>query len=367
MGGSVCPEPPNAGRLGSAAGLHNRASSTRIGKHRDGGLATCAVASSGVAEAQFDPRGRARRPPRFRRSSCPPHRGAGPAARPEDTRLFEHRPCRRDPLARGVERQLGRVDSSGSGNQVRTVPSAATATALGRRRRSRPRRGSRPDAAATRSSAEAGAGRRRRRRSPRGPGRPPVQPPHSSHPSGQPTSPSTCTSGSSSTPKRSCTRRRPSAISSSTSAVVAVAGVLDEVGVLLGEAGAALAQAPAAGRLEQLTGAAPLGALVFGVLEGRAEGLDPRGLRLAALAAHLVHRALDLRRVVRAAAGSDARDDHLAGAEVGAAVGEAELLGHAALAPARRCRPRPTRAPRRAGRRRRWRSSSPRRRRCRGC
>ena len=45
--------------------------------------------------------------------------------------------------------------------------------------------------------------------------------PHSSQPPGQRTSPSTWTSGSSSTPKRSWTRRRPSLISSSTSAVVA--------------------------------------------------------------------------------------------------------------------------------------------------
>src|SRR3954447_1922222 len=40
-------------------------------------------------------------------------------------------------------------------------------------------------------------------------------------PAGRRTSPRTCTSGSSSTPKRCLTRRRPSAISSSTSAVVA--------------------------------------------------------------------------------------------------------------------------------------------------
>src|SRR5881394_521045 len=45
--------------------------------------------------------------------------------------------------------------------------------------------------------------------------------PHSSQPSGQRTSPRSCTSGSSSTPKLSWTRRRPAAISSKTSAVVA--------------------------------------------------------------------------------------------------------------------------------------------------
>ena len=50
--------------------------------------------------------------------------------------------------------------------------------------------------------------------------------------------PSVCTSGSSSTPKRSSTRRRPSAISASDRRCVASAGVLDEVRVLGGEAGA---------------------------------------------------------------------------------------------------------------------------------
>ena len=44
---------------------------------------------------------------------------------------------------------------------------------------------------------------------------------HDAPPTGSSTSPSSCTSGSSSTPKRSRTRRRPSAISASTSAVVA--------------------------------------------------------------------------------------------------------------------------------------------------
>src|SRR5262249_6575971 len=47
--------------------------------------------------------------------------------------------------------------------------------------------------------------------------------PHSSQPSGQATSPRSWTSGSSTTPKRSWTRRRPSAISPSTSAVVVLA------------------------------------------------------------------------------------------------------------------------------------------------
>ena len=59
---------------------------------------------------------------------------------------------------------------------------------------------------------------------------------------GSATGPSACTSGSSSTPNRSLTRRRPSAITATTSAVRRLAVVLDEVRVLLGEARAADAQ-----------------------------------------------------------------------------------------------------------------------------
>ncbi len=69
--------------------------------------------------------------------------------------------------------------------------------------------------------------------------------------------------------------------------------VLDEVRVLGGEARAADPQAAAAGRIEQLPGRPPLGALVVGVLEGRAERLDPGGLRLAPLRPHLGERRLD--------------------------------------------------------------------------
>src|SRR5581483_3117911 len=54
-----------------------------------------------------------------------------------------------------------------------------------------------------------------------GPGRDPCRALVGRRPSGHSTSPSTCTSGSSSIPKRSDTRRRPSAMSRSTSAVVA--------------------------------------------------------------------------------------------------------------------------------------------------
>src|SRR5215207_9555179 len=57
-----------------------------------------------------------------------------------------------------------------------------------------------------------------------------------------------------------------------------LAHVLDEVGVLLREAGAAHGQPAAAGLVEQHPGAAALGARVVGVLEGRPEGLDAGGL-----------------------------------------------------------------------------------------
>ena len=105
--------------------------------------------------------------------------------------------------------------------------------------------------------------------------------------------PSSCTSGSSSTPKRSRTRRRPSAISAITSAVVASPRVLHEVRVLLREARAAHRQPAAAGLVEQHAGAAPLGARVVGVLEGRAEGLDARRLCGLAPRAHVGERGLD--------------------------------------------------------------------------
>ena len=143
--------------------------------------------------------------------------------------------------------------------------------------------------------------------------------------------------------------------------------VLDEVRVLGGEARTADPEAAAAGRVEQLAGRAALGPRVVGVLEGRAEGLDPGGLRLAAL------RPASPASVALISSGSpgcsrkEAPRDDLALAEVGAAVGEAELVGSAALGALGRCRSRPIRGCARARRRRRWRSSAPPRRRCRGC
>ena len=73
--------------------------------------------------------------------------------------------------------------------------------------------------------------------------------------SGHSTSPSSWTSGSSTTPKRSWTRRRPSAISSSTSAVVASPVFSTKLACFSEKRAPPTAQAAAAGRLEQLAGA----------------------------------------------------------------------------------------------------------------
>src|SRR4051812_27063062 len=107
--------------------------------------------------------------------------------------------------------------------------------------------------------------------------------------------------------------------------------VLDEVGVLFGEAGFSMTEAAASGRLQQLAGAAPLRSGVLRVLEGRAKGLDSGGLGLAALATHLVEAGADRRRIVQTQLEGDARDD-LARGQAGAAVSEAERLGPATLA-----------------------------------
>ncbi len=69
------------------------------------------------------------------------------------------------------------------------------------------------------------------------------------------------------------------------------------------------AQAAAAGGLEQLARGAAPGALVLGVLEGRAEGLDPGGLRLAAPLPHLGQGGADLRRVAGLEPEAGAGDD----------------------------------------------------------
>ena len=109
-----------------------------------------------------------------------------------------------------------------------------------------------------------------------------------------------------------------------------IAHVLNEVRVLLRETGAADAEPPAPRRVEELAGGASLGAFVIGVLEGRAERLDSGGLRFPALASHPGQRRLDglgLRRCQR----ERGTGDDLSGKDVGAAIGEAELGGLAAL------------------------------------
>ena len=76
---------------------------------------------------------------------------------------------------------------------------------------------------------------------------------------GKRTRPSTCTSGSSATPKRSSTRRAALPHQRHHVRGARAAGVLDEVRVLGREARASHLQAVAARRGEQLPGAAPIG------------------------------------------------------------------------------------------------------------
>ncbi len=87
------------------------------------------------------------------------------------------------------------------------------------------------------------------------------------------------------------------------------AEVLDEVRVLGAETGAADAQAATPGGVEQLARRAALRARIVGVLEGRAEGLDARGLRLLAPLAQVGERRLDLRLLSRLELELGARDD----------------------------------------------------------
>src|SRR3954454_10939516 len=94
-----------------------------------------------------------------------------------------------------------------------------------------------------------------------------------------------------------------------------LAGVLDEVRVLLGEARAPDPQPAAAGRLEELTGGALGGGRVIGGLEGRSEGLDPRRLRLAPAVSHPGEGGADRSRLARLEPERGPRDD-LAGLEV---------------------------------------------------
>src|SRR5206468_12561073 len=100
--------------------------------------------------------------------------------------------------------------------------------------------------------------------------------------------------------------------------------------MLLGEPGAAVREPAAARGLEKLPGGHPLGTLRFRVLEGRAERLDPRRLRVAAHLAHPRQRALDFCGLARLEPEAGPRDD-LVGPEVRTAVGESELVRRAAV------------------------------------
>ena len=94
-------------------------------------------------------------------------------------------------------------------------------------------------------------------------------------------------------------------------------------------------------------GGAPLGPRILGVLEGRAERLDPLRLGLVAARAHLGERGLDRLPARRAASSSEARATISPSAEVRVAVAEAQLAPAQRRSDARgRRRSRPTRAPR---------------------
>ena len=144
---------------------------------------------------------------------------------------------------------------------------------------------------------------------------------------GKRTSPSVCTSGSSSTPKRSSTRRRPSAITASTSAVVAAPVFSMKLACL-----SAKRAPPTASPLQPASASSspalrPSRAGIVGVLEGRAERPDPLRLGLVAQAAHLRERRLDGARHPRAPEQHAGTHHDLALAQVRAPVGESELRG----------------------------------------
>ena len=184
---------------------------------------------------------------------------------------------------------------------------------------------------------------------------------------GNATSPSSWTSGSSTTPNRSRTRRRPSAISASTSRGGRVAAVLDEVRVLGREPGAADLAGPCSRRPRAAARRCGPPPRVVGVLEGGAEGLDAGGLGLLAPRPQVGERRLHRLRDPARSSANDARATTSRGPDVRAPVLEAQLAGlRGGRSPWGR-RPRPTRAPGPARRRRRSRSSAPRRPRCRGC
>ena len=147
--------------------------------------------------------------------------------------------------------------------------------------------------------------------------------------------PSIWTSGSSTTPNRSWTRRRPSAISARTSAVVASPAFSTKLACLAREARAADAQPAAARRLEQLPGGAALGRGSSGFLKVEPKVLIPDGCasrRLARISASVA--LISSGRRGRSA--NEARATTSPGAQVRAAVGEAELVRGAPLGSRRR-------------------------------
>ncbi len=118
----------------------------------------------------------------------------------------------------------------------------------------------------------------------------------SSQPSGHDTAPSVCTSGSSTDAEALVHAAAALGHQREHVGGAGAAVVLDEVRVLLGEAGAADAQPAAAGRVEQLPGRAALGARVVavGFLKVEPNVLMPDGWAALRLRAHLGERRLHL-------------------------------------------------------------------------
>ena len=128
----------------------------------------------------------------------------------------------------------------------------------------------------------------------------------SSH--GNSASPSSCTSGSSSMPKRSRTRRRPSAIRASTSAVVAAPRVLDEVRVLRARSARRRTASPLQPASSSSCPAVrPSARASSGFLKVEPNVLMPGGLCLAAAGAQVGERGLDRSRVAAASSANEAR------------------------------------------------------------
>ncbi len=188
----------------------------------------------------------------------------------------------------------------------------------------------------------------------------------SPHSSGQFTSPRICTSGSSTTPKRSYTLRLAAAITARMSAVVAVP-VFSTKLACFGESRAPpIASPPQPAASSSWPAEWPSARGSSGLTKVDPKVLIPEGWASLSPPAHLPHRPLHLGGI-RLREREGGAGDHLPLAEVGAAVAEPELVGLPALAARRGGDRHPRPAPCRARRRRRWRSSAPRRRRCRGC